>query len=285
MRADRSRGAREVAHGSGTAAGGNPDEVTPIGWDDALDSYVLEQDARGQSPETIRTRLSYLHRWAQGHQVDAPREQLVAWLARPGWAPATRKAAQAALRSFYAWANRTGVIEVDPAAALPPVRVPRGLPRPASEAHVHAGRAAADPADALMVALAANAGLRRAEIASLRREDLTPWGLHIVGKGGRHRMVPVGPRLRAEVESRGPGFLFPGRFAGHVHPATVQKHVKAAAGVAPHALRHRFATRAYEGSRDLFAVQQLLGHASPETTQVYVAVAGGALAAAVAAAA
>jgi integrase/recombinase XerC len=98
-------------------------------------------------------------------------------------------------------------------------------------------------------------------------------------------MVPVGPRLRAELEDRPGGFLFPGRFAGHVHPATVQKQVKRASGTAPHALRHRFATRAYAGTRDLFAVQQLLGHASPETTQVYVAVAGDALVAAVAAAA
>jgi integrase/recombinase XerC len=179
----------------------------------------------------------------------------------------------------------SGSATTNPAGELDPVTVPRRLPRPAQEWQVTAGCAAADPRVALMVDLAAHAGLRRSEIAGLRREDLTPWGLHIVGKGGRHRMVPVGPRLRAEVEQRPAGFLFPGRFAGHVHPATVQKHVKAAAGVAPHALRHRFATRAYEGSRDLFAVQQLLGHASPETTQVYVAVAGPALAAAVAAAA
>lgn len=79
--------------------------------------------------------------------------------------------------------------------------------------------------------------------------------------------------------------MFPGRFSGHLHPATVQKHVKAAAGTAPHSLRHRFATRAYAGTRDLFGVQQVLGHSSPETTQVYVAIAGDALAAVVAAAA
>jgi integrase len=167
-----------------------------------------------------------------------------------------------------------GHLEHSPAATLDPVRVPRRLPRPASEAQVTAGTGAACPDTALMVALAAHAGLRRSEIAALRRQDVTPWGVHVVGKGGRHRVVPLAPALREQLEARSPGWIFPGRFTGHLHPATVQKRVRAAAGVAPHAHRHRFATRAYAGTRDLLAVQQLLGHQSPETTQVYVAVAG-----------
>lgn len=254
-------------------------------WPQLLAAYTVEQRARGHSPETVRTRLSYLRRWAVGHELDAGRAELVEWLAAPGWSPATRKSAQASLRSFYRWAVRAGFLEADPAASLDPVKVPRALPRPAAEWQVEAGCAAGDLDTRLMVDLAAHAGLRRAEIAALRLEDLSAWGLHIVGKGGRSRVVPVGPGLRAAIEGRDPGWLFPGRFSGHVHPATVQKRVRAAAGVAPHALRHRFATRAYAGTRDLFAVQQLLGHASPETTAGYVAVAGEALSAAVRAAA
>ena len=255
------------------------------GWPQLLVAYQLEQRAKGQSPETIRTRMSYLRRFSAAHAPDAGRCELVAWLACPTWSPGTRKSAQAALRSFSRWMVVSGRAQVNPAAELDPVSVPKRLPRPAAEWQVEAGCDATDQGDALMVELAARAGLRRSEIAALRREDLTPWGLHIVGKGGRHRMVPVGPRLRRLLEDRPPGYLFPGRFTGHVHPATVQRHVKAAAGTAPHSLRHRFATRAYAGTSDLFAVQQLLGHASPETTQVYVAIAGTSLAAAVQAAA
>lgn len=111
-----------------------------------------------------------------------------------------------------------------------------------------------------------------------------PGGLHVHGKGGKDRVLPLTTDLRRELERRPRGWLFPGRFTGHVHPSTVQKRVREAAGVAPHAHRHRFGTRAYAGTRDLRAVQTLLGHASPETTQVYVAVTGDGLAAAVEAA-
>lgn len=256
-------------------------------WPQLLAAWNAEQHAAARSAETIRTRMSYLRRIATlaPTPADLERDTLVGWLAQDGWSPATRKSARAAARSLLGWAHRTGMLEHDPSAALLPVRVPRSLPRPASEHQVQAGRAATAGDARLMVALAAHGGLRRSEIARCRGEDLSAWGLLVHGKGGRQRVVPVSGWLRAELAARPAGWLFPGRFGGHVHPATVQRWVRDAAGVAPHALRHRFATRAYQGTRDLIAVQQLLGHASPETTQVYVRVCGDALAAAVAAAA
>lgn len=254
-------------------------------WPQLLAAYTVEMRARGQSVETIRTRRSYLDRWAADHEPAADRSDLVEWLANPAWAPATRKSAQGALRSFYGWMVEAGHLEHSPAACLRPVRVPRGLPRPASEAQVAAGCSAVDPDTALMVRLASGLGLRRSEIAGLRTQDVTPWGLHVRGKGGRDRVLPLPPELRRDLEARPGGWIFPGRFTGHVHPSTVQKRVRGAAGVATHAHRHRFATRAYAGTRDLRAVQAALGHSSPETTQVYVAVTGDGLAAAVAAAA
>lgn len=206
------------------------------------------------------------------------------WLANPAWAPSTRKSAQGALRSLYGWMVEAGHLEHSPAACLRPVRVPRGLPRPATEAQVEAGCRADDPDTVLMVRLAAELGLRRTEIARLRGQDVTPWGLHVRGKGGKDRLIPLPDDLRAELERRPRGWVFPGRFTGHVHPGTVQVRVREAAGVAPHAHRHRFGTRAYAGTRDLRAVQTLLGHASPETTQVYVEITGDGLSAAVQAA-
>jgi site-specific recombinase XerC len=222
-------------------------------------------------PDTLRTRMSYLRRFADTMPLECTEAQVVAWLAeRDHWAQSTRKGGQGALRSFYRWAYRAGHVAHDPTRDLPPITVPQTLPRPATEEQVAAGRAVTCPDRLLMVELAAQHGLRRSEIAGLRRSDLTPDGLHVVGKGGKHRLVPVTAAVRHAIASRPAGFVFPGRFAGHVHPSTVQRWVRDASGVSPHPHRHRFATRGYRGTRNLFAVQQVLGHKSASTTQIYV---------------
>jgi len=222
--------------------------------------------------------MSYLRRWSAEHEPEASRDEVVAWLARESWAPSTRKSARAALRSFYSFARRSGRISDDPTLDVGPVKVPRSLPRPASEEQVAAGLDAACPDVALMVRLAAQAGLRCGEIAQLRREDLGSDGkLLIRGKGGRERLVPLNPVLRRQVQSYPPGFLFPGRFTGHVDRSTVTRWVREASGSSPHPFRHRFATRAYSGTKNLRGVQEALGHSSPDTTKVYIQLADDAL--------
>ena len=95
------------------------------------------------------------------------------------------------------------------------------------------------------------------------------------GKGGKARTVPMPPGLVAAVEARGPGWTFPGDDAGHVSPEWLGRLVTRALppGVTMHALRHRFATRAYERTGDLVSVQRILGHESPHTTLRYLAIA------------
>lgn len=85
------------------------------------------------------------------------------------------------------------------------------------------------------------------------------------------------------LRARGSGFVLPGQVRGHISPNYLSKRVNAALpdGVTLHQLRHRFATVAYEQTKDTFAVQKLLKHASPSTTQGYVAVSDYSLAAAV----
>jgi len=247
-------------------------------WPQLLADYRKSEKARGHRDETVRTRMSYLRRFAAEHDPVVTRDTVITWLARDDWAPSTRKSARGALRSFYRWARRAGRILDDPTVDLDPVRVPQALPRPASESQVAKGAASGCRDSALMVRLAANAGLRRSEIAALRREDLDDLGRLLVhGKGGKQRLVPVLPVIQAEIRSRPPGFLFPGRFAGHVHPSTVAKWVKAASGSSPHPFRHRFATRAYSGTKNLRGVQEALGHSSPDTTKVYIQLADDAL--------
>lgn len=243
---------------------------------------------RGQSSATLRLRLSFLRRFAEEMpNVAASRQDMITWLAsHEHWSAQTRSSARSALVSFYRWRVLSGRAQANPASDLPSVRIPPRLPRPAREDQVEVGCASAHPHAPLAVALAARAGLRRSEIQGLRREDLTPAGLLVRGKGGRERLLPIGADLREAILARPPGWLFPSRRGdGPVHHDTVARWVKAASGSAPHALRHRFATRVYGARRDLLATQRLLGHSSPATTQVYVALAPDVLAEAMTAAA
>lgn len=128
----------------------------------------------------------------------------------------------------------------------------------------------------LMLLLASFGGLRRSEIAAVHADDMNEGFLFVVGKGGRQRFVPIHPLLLSYLErlaARG-GWAFPGRFSGHCHPDYIGKHLSRLLGPGwtGHSLRHHFATAAYNTTRDLRAVQELLGHASVATTQIYVGV-------------
>lgn len=200
---------------------------------------------------------------------------LESYLARRDWAPATRRSVRASVRLFFAWCARSGVIERDPAADLPTVIMPRSLPRPASETATAGALATTDPRARLMVGLMAQCGLRRDEVARVRGGDLVGGYLRITGKGQHVRMVPIPADLAAAIRDAGPGWTFPGQIDGHLSARRVGEIVSATlpAGVTAHALRHRFATAVYARTRDIRAVQRLLGHARLDTTMIYVDVA------------
>jgi integrase/recombinase XerC len=241
-------------------------------WKQIIDNYRQHLQASGRSPETIRTRLSYVHRWSRFCPDPDTATRLMAeeWLASHDWKPETLKSARATLVGFYGWReDTTGA--VFGMHRLGAVKVPRTVPRPVSEDVVRAGLGSSDPDARLMVSLHALCALRRSEVARLHVRDAEGGWLYVRGKGGRTRRVPAPPSVLAEIRSRPDGHVFPGGSGtGHLHPATVQKRVKRASGHAPHGFRHRYATRAYRGTSDLLAVQQILGHSSPETTQRYI---------------
>jgi len=244
--------------------------------------------------------------WASG--PDAAQRYLAARTRRgrrsdPGLAPTSLRRRAAALKGFYRFAFGEGVIGVDVAAHLDLPRMPRLLPETLTAAETER-LLAAPPPDALLdralLELLYAAGLRVSEALRLDLEDISLDGefVRVIGKGDRERLVPVGEvaieAIRAWLEGPRPaivaehhvqplrgGPLFLGRTGTRLARQQAWAMVKrAAAGaglaarVSPHTLRHSFATHLLEGGADLRIVQELLGHASISTTQLYTHVTG-----------
>lgn len=263
----------------------------PAAWVEPIDDYLLTLAAAGHSPGTLKARRSYLTTLARGLGCppDAVTgEALVEWFGRQAhWTPETRKGYRSSARGFFGWAYRTGRVPAYLGDELPRPRPPRAVPRPVPDTAWRSTLASADARTTLMMRLAAEAGLRRAEVARVHTADLTEsFGgaqLLVHGKGGKQRVVPVAEDLAALIRlgaaghtpgAPATGWLFPDGTGDHLTPNWVGLLVSRALpdGYTMHALRHRFASRAYRGTRNLRAVQQLLGHESIGTTERYTAV-------------
>jgi integrase len=259
-----------------------------------LGQYLTWFASGNPSAGTIKIRRSHIET-LMGHFPDlttVTEDDLIAHLSKASWLPQTRKSHRSSVRSFYGWAYRYGYITPDPSLNLRPVRTPVTRPRPAPETNVKRAIMQANPTELVLVLLAGYAGLRRQEIAELRQADVTDC-LHVTGKGGRQRRIPIHPvlaePLRAQMaRHRHSQWVFPSRLQPELdRPVSgdwVSKTLKRLLGgeLTAHTLRHRFATKAYQGSKDIRAVQELLGHSSPATTAVYTLIEDDALAAAVA---
>jgi integrase/recombinase XerD len=269
---------------------------------------------RGLSPATIKAYRADLADFAAGEDVAAswaagpePARRHLATRTRrgrpadPGLAPTSLRRRAASIRGFYRFAYGDGLIERDVAAHLDLPRQPRLLPETLTVAEVEALlEAAPDLRSRALLELLYAAGLRVSEALGLDREDLSTDGgfVRVIGKGDKERLVPVGdialdwlarwmadarPALLAIAHvapARG-GPLFLGDRGGRLARQQAFAIVKAAAraaglpeAVSPHTLRHSFATHLLEGGADLRIVQELLGHASISTTQLYTHVTG-----------
>lgn len=244
--------------------------------------------------------------WAEG--PDAALRYLAARTRRgrrldPGLAPTSLRRRAAAIKGFYRFAFGEGLIAIDVAAHLDLPRMPRLLPETLTQAEVErllAAPAADAQLDRALLELLYAAGLRISEALNLDLEDVSLDGafVRVIGKGDRERLVPVGEvaldAIRAwlaggraglvavhHVEPVRGGPLLLGRSGRRLARQQAWAMVKrAAAGaglsgrVSPHTLRHSFATHLLEGGADLRIVQELLGHASISTTQLYTHVTG-----------
>lgn len=256
--------------------------MTSHKWSVWITNWSTHLQAARRSPSTIRLRRLQLMRIGAdlGHPPDrVTTRELVDWMAaRTSWSRGTLRSHRAALTGLYGYAATVGWIPVDPTLGLPSVAAERHLPRPAPEDVVRAGLTLTDRVG-LMVDLAARHGLRRAEVAGVHTRHVVlavdgSWMLLVRGKGDRARQVPLQPDTAVRLRALPDGWVFPGGVNGHLSPDWVGRLVSEALPGAwtAHTLRHRFGTRAYAGSQDLVAVQELLGHVSIATTRGYVAV-------------
>ncbi len=270
-----------------------PNFVSPD-WDlPGFDAWLA-----GRSPATrtgYRGDVAAFAEWMGRSGVTGPegvdRMYLRRYLASLGTrrlARATVARKAAALRAYFSWLLRQGRIVSDPARSL---RAPSGggrLPRVLSGGEMATlldapAASALDRRDLAVLELLYAAGLRVSELCGLDRGDVDLRGrtVTVLGKGGKQRRVPIHDTavaaLRAWFEGGRDGLagppeaVFVNQRGARLGPRDVRRILdrRAVAPTHPHALRHTYATHLLDGGADLRVVQELLGHASLATTQVY----------------
>lgn len=247
----------------------------PRNWVGLINTYTRYYGTSA-APGSVALRRYYLDRLAATFADTPPLEltldDLATWLSNDGWGPSARKSARDTVRGFYRWAVRVDLLVKSPAEYLPAIPQPRGVPKPTPDQVFFDALATEAPRERLMLMLAAFGGLRRGEISRVHTRDLEGDVLRVTGKGGRTRLVPILHReLLTALRALPPGYAFPGAIDGHLSAKWVGDLLSDAMpeGWTAHTLRHRFGTRALRSSGNLRVVQELMGHAKPETTAIY----------------
>lgn len=275
-------------------------------WAAAIRSYESELVSRHVSPNTLRAYerdLRELAEWASATGVTDPASlryrQLRGFAAALGDRGLKRSSVGrklAAARGLFDHMTRSGAAPQNPAELLPNPKAESRLPRVLDRDEVREllDRSPAgtplEVRDRAMLELAYSSGLRCAELVALDRDsiDFEAEVVRVRGKGGKERIVPLGePAQRAVSEylsrarpslvaERSERALLVSKSGRRLSPSDVTRRLAIAvrrtsiAGrVSPHALRHSFATHMLEGGADLRSIQELLGHSSISTTQIY----------------
>ncbi len=272
-----------------------------------IDAY--RRSVGGLSPASVRaysTDVSRFAEWAARGGAEGPADadrivlrRYLAFLSTRRYARASIARTAASLRSYFSWCTKRGLVSADPSTRLsaptPDSRLPRVLGHaeldqllePDSGGDTASDRAEeVDRRDDAVLELLYGSGLRVAELCGLDVADLD-LGRRLVtvtGKGAKQRHVLIhdrcaetlqawldGPRATMAGPDSPPGALFYNRRGNRLGPRDVRRLLDRRSPVPthPHALRHSFATHLLDGGADLRVVQELLGHASLQTTQVY----------------
>lgn len=258
-----------------------------------IEAFLVQLAAR-RSPQTVRAYGADLRQLAEliegEFRFDA--ETLREYLRKFGGTPPTRARKLSTLRAFSKFLKKRGVISRDPTEALESPIKRRTLPKALSALQVsdllEQPSASKTPLrDLALLELMYGAGLRASEVVAVNLRDLNfmEQTLRVRGKGSKDRVTLFGSACAEALdryvreERRGSGSedaVFVNRSGSRLTTRSVQKVVKRWAlsvglspDVSPHTLRHSFATHLLDGGADLKSVQQLLGHESLATTQIY----------------
>jgi site-specific recombinase XerD len=274
-------------------------------WREALRLFDRDLAVRSAAEATRRAYASdvgQLASWASenGKDPDAlghrDLRRFAALLSNRGISKAAVARKLAAIRTFYGALLRNGAVAANPGDLVASPRRERKLPRVLGREEMQTlldripTRTPLEMRDRAMLELAYSCGLRAEEVVNLDVEapDFDGERLRVEGKGAKTRLVPMGEPAqaalrrylergrRALVGAREEPALLLSKSGRRLHPSDVRRRLQRwmreaaiAGGVSPHALRHSFATHLLEGGADLRTIQELLGHSSLSTTQVY----------------
>lgn len=244
-------------------------------WDAAVGGYTTAMKAANRADTTVRLHRHYLAQLSRQHASPASvtLEDLRTLLAERSWGAEARKSARAVYRGFYRWAVGSGLLESSPAEGLEPISVPMSAPRPTPELLVGQLLRDDDERIRFMGLLAAQLGMRCAEISVVHERDFDGRRLRVHGKGSKIRSAFVVDDDLAQLLASVRGWAFPGP-NGHLSAGHVSRLLSRALpqGWTAHTLRHRAATVAHEATGNILAVSTMLGHSHVNTTQRYTAV-------------
>jgi len=274
-------------------------------WREALRLFDRDLAVRSAAEATRRAYandIGQLAAWASelrkeptalGHR---DLRRFAASLSERGLSKAAVARKLAAIRSFYGALLRNGEVTANPADLVATPKQDRKLPRVLGRDEMQTlldgipAGTSLEMRDRAMLELTYSCGLRAEEVINLNLDspDFDGERLRIEGKGGKTRLVPMGEPAQAALRryldrgrhallGAGPeNALLLSKSGRRLHPSDVRRRLQRwvreaaiAGGVSPHALRHSFATHLLEGGADLRTIQELLGHSSLSTTQVY----------------
>ncbi len=274
-------------------------------WSKVLELYERDLITVGFSPKTVeayRRDLTQLAAWADANRRTPETighrdlRRYAASLSAQGLAPSTIARKLAAIRGLYSYLLRTGRVTQNPADLVSAPKAESKLPTVMTTEQMTTlldrvpARTPLEIRDRAMLELAYSCGLRSEEVISVEVSaiDFDSEQIDVIGKGSKHRRLPIGePAQRALelylakgrpslVSDREEKALFLSRNGRRLSPSDVSRRLSVwvreaatAGGISPHALRHSFATHLLEGGADLRTIQELLGHSSISTTQVY----------------
>ncbi len=261
--------------------------------DQRIQEY-LDSLAVRRSPHTVRSYgadLAQLSRHLEG-KLDLTPSNLLSYLRKYAQTSVTRARKLSTLKGFVRFLRSAGHLEGDPTEALEAPLQRKRLPKALSQLQASDLLDQESPTrsplrDRALLEVMYSAGLRASEVVGidLKRLDLKAMTVQVTGKGSKQRVALFGPTCLAAIQDylQGERFepilgdpLFTNSKGGRLTTRTVQnvvsrwaKTVGLPPEVTPHTLRHSFATHLLDGGADLKSVQQLLGHESLATTQIY----------------